>query len=577
MYLPQLERQPQKQVQKVVEFKGINYTNYRQDGEMRDSLNISSDNYPTLSPRKARVMVQEGLDNVTDLFSVDGKLGWIGGTEFFYDGSKKGDVSSGEHYLAVITNRIVIFPDKKIYNATEDSFEDMERSFEVSGNATFLLATSDPSEDQTITFADISVGLETVFRKGDVIHFENGTIVASNNKAAIIKEVEGSIITVETSTFTLPPPDEETPTPTTDSDGHKVYTHSSGLVVVKTSDGKTTLKEYYVEPYVQAAEKHLSMNREVPDLKFIVEYGNRIWGVKDNTIYGSKLGDPYNFDYYNGLSTDSYTVEVGSQGEFTGICPYSNQLVFFKENCIHKLFGSKPSAFNIMTSYAEGVLKGSHRSIRILSDTIFYLGKSGVMAYTGNLPELVSQAFGSRKFFKGIAAPNNWKYRICLENEFGEHRLYEYDMRQNIWLKVNNENITGMVYHDGHLHAYRDQKIWSYDHGDVRERFHWVAEFRETNENTLYQKSYSKLYVDRKGDKNRFFRVSIKENEKDWRVVYVGSFTKRRAIKIPIIVGGNDLLQLRIDGEGFVKIHALAREVTLKGDVKGNRYGIYSE
>ena len=576
MYLPELQNELQRTTQKTVEFKGINFTNMAQDGEMRDSLNISTDNYPTLSPRKRRTVFREDLGTPTEIMSVNGKLAWIDGTDFVYDGVVKGRVTEGEHFIRTITNRVVIFPDKKIYNATTDEFEAMETEYTTTGDVTFLIATNDPSEDQTITFPE-GADLERHFKAGDVVHLSGGTVVEANNKAVIIKNVERNVITVETSTFVAPPRDETTPTPTTDSDGHKVYTHSSGLVVVKTSDGNTTLREYYVEPYDSSAEDHLKLAREVPDLKFICEYGNRIWGVKDNTIYGSKLGDPFNFDYYNGLATDSYTVEVGSRGEFTGVFPYSNQLVFFKENYIHKLFGAKPSAFNIMTSYREGVKKGCHKSLRIINDMIFYLGKSGVMSYTGNLPELVSRNFGSRRFVDRVGCDNNWKYRVCLKNEFDDWAFYEYDTRLGLWLKETEEQVKDMCYHEGHLYGIIDDKIYSFDHAEIRERFRWFREFAETNENTLYQKGYSKLYVDAKGDPDAYFTISIKENDKAWRPVYTGGFTNRKSVKIPIIVGGSDLLQIRIDGEGFVKIHSLRREVTIKGDVRGVRYGIYNE
>lgn len=574
MYLPELQSELSRTVQRVIEFKGINYTRLPQDGEMRDSLNISSDNYPTLAPRKARVLYKDDLTNATDIFSVNGKLGWIDGTNFVYDGVTKRQVSEGEHDIAVITNRVVIFPDKIIYNAKTDEIERMARDKTTTGDVTFLIATSDPSEDQTITFpsgTDLSR-----FRKGEVIHFSNGVKVPRNNKAAIIKDISSNVITVETSTFVRPQPDAVQPTPTTDSDGNHVYTHSSGLIVVKTSDDATTLREYYVEPYVSNAS-HLKIAREIPDLKFVCEYGNRIWGVKDNTIYGSKLGDPFTYDYYNGLSTDSYTVEVGSQGEFTAVCPYSNQLVFFKESYIHKLFGSKPSAYNMMTSFAEGVKKGSHRSVAIVNDTVFYLSKTGVMAYTGNLPEPVGANFLPRTFTKAVGCGNGWKYAACFTDEFGGHRFMEYDTRHGVWLKVNTENITGMVYHEGHLYGIVGDRIYSYDHRDIKERFKWYAEFCETNENILSKKGYSKLYVDAKGDPSRIFTISIKDNDGQWRVVFTGNFTRRKAIKIPIVARSSDLLQLRIDGEGFVKIHSLAREITVKGDVRGNRYGVYTE
>ena len=577
MYLPELKSELQRTTQKTVEFKGINYTDFRQDGEMRDSLNISSDNYPTLCPRKRRTVYRDDLTDATDILSIAGKLAWIDNGYFYYDGESKGQLSEAdEHYLAVITNRVVIMPDKVIYDVQGDSFMQMEASYTVTGNVRFLLATNDPSEDQTITFTRGSgdtTSLQSLFTKGDVLHFANGAVVPANNKAAIIKEVGETTLTVETSTFVLPPPDEVTPTPTTDSQGHKVYTHSTGLVVVKTSDGETTLQEYYDEPFVQEND-HMRLSRDVPELKYICEYGNRIWGVQNNTIWGSKLGDPFNFEYFNGLSTDSYTVEVGSQGEFTGVFPYSNQIVFFKETCIHKLFGSKPSAFNLMTSFAEGVKAGCHKSLAIINDTIFYLAKSGIMAYTGNLPELVSSAFGVRKFVKGIGSDNNWKYAVCLENEFGEHQLMEYDTRRNIWLKVNEENVRSMCYHLGHLYAIVGSKIYSYDYGEIRERFLWYREFAETNENTLLPKTYSRIYIDARGDDDAYITISIKDTEREWRPVFTGNFAERKSLRIPIIIRNSNVLQLRVEGEGFVKIHSIAREVTVKGEVRGIRNGV---
>ena len=581
MYLPKLENEPQKTTEKTVEFKGINYTDYRKDGEMRDSFNISSDNYPTLCPRKRREVYKDDMTNPTDIVSIAGKLAWIDNGNFYFDGVLKGRLTDAEeHYLAVITNRVVIMPDKMLYDVSTDELSQMERGYTVTGDVTFLLATSDPSEDQTITFTmarSDETDLRDLFSKGDVVHFEGGVVVPSNNKAVILKDVGASVLTVETSTFVLPPPDEETPTPTTDEDGNKVYTHDTGLVVVKTSDGSTTLREYYVETYDDESEDHMTLSREVPDLKFIVEYGNRIWGVKDNTIYGSKLGDPYNFDYYNGLSTDSYTVEVGSQGEFTAVCPYSNQIVFFKENTIHKLFGSKPSAFNIMTSYAEGVKAGSHRSLALINDTVFYLAKSGVMAYTGNLPELVSSQFGSRSFAKGVGSPNGRKYRVCLEDEFGDHQLMEYDTRFNVWIKVNDENIVDMCYHDGHLYTIVGNKIISYDHGNVRERFRWYREFAETNENTLMPKTYSKIFIDARGDDDAYIRISVRDAGREWREVFVGNFAERKSIRVPIIIRNSNILQLRVEGEGVVKIHSIGREITVKGEVWGIKNGVLIE
>ena len=66
-------------------------------------------------------------------------------------------------------------------------------------------------------------------------------------------------------------------------------------------------------------------------MDFICENENRLWGCKEDTIYSSKLGDPFNWNVFDGLSTDSYAVNVRIDGDFTACCSYLGYPVFFKE------------------------------------------------------------------------------------------------------------------------------------------------------------------------------------------------------------------------------------------------------
>ena len=58
----------------------------------------------------------------------------------------------------------------------------------------------------------------------------------------------------------------------------------------------------------------VTVERTIPDMDFVVEQGNRLWGCKYgiingepvNEIYASKLGDFRNWNSFAGLSTDSY-------------------------------------------------------------------------------------------------------------------------------------------------------------------------------------------------------------------------------------------------------------------------------
>ena len=515
MRLPQLSELNKTQMS-VVEIKGFTCLDYAEDGEMRDSLNISCDNYPSITPRKARTILRENIGNATEIHSIEGKLMWVSGTDFIVDGVVKGTVTEGKKSIASITKRVVIFPDKKVYDASKDEFKPIEVTAKSTGNVVFS------SNKITVT-----TGIFGGFNDGDAIEITGCTVNTENNRTIVIRKVE--------------------------------------------SDKKTLTFDDDTFSKTGTETAQITFARKCPDLDFICEYGNRIWGCsnKDNTIYGSKLGDPFNWNVFRGLTTDSYSVPVGTQGEFTGCFPYSSQLVFFKEHVIHKLYGAKPSAFQILTSYAEGVKKGSEDSIAIIGDTIFYYSLVGVQAYTGNLPERISDNFGSREFKKCVASTDGIKYYCCFTDEFDNHIYMTFDTKHNLWLKVSDEYIADFAMYDGHmclLDSY-NHRIISTGHGEIKDNeIEWMVEFAETNESTYRKKGYTKLYVDADGAEGSILKIFVRQRKEEYREIFSGRFTERKIIKIPIIMGGSDLVQMKLTGKGFVKIHSITREIIDKGE-----------
>src|SRR5699024_8801601 len=96
----------------------------------------------------------------------------------------------------------------------------------------------------------------------------------------------------------------------------------------------------------------VTVSREIPDMDFLTESENRIWGCssKNHEIYACKLGDPTNWNCFEGISTDSYSATIGSDGDFTGACTHLGNVLFFKEDSIHKVWGSRPADFQIANS-----------------------------------------------------------------------------------------------------------------------------------------------------------------------------------------------------------------------------------
>ena len=123
----------------------------------------------------------------------------------------------------------------------------------------------------------------------------------------------------------------------------------------------------------------MSCTRRVPDLDYLTECDNRVWGCSsgENVIYACKLGDPTNWFSYRNTAADSYAVTVGSDGSFTGAATCMGSVLFFKENTLHKLCGSKPSDFQLSSLRCRGVAKYAAESLCVINETLYYLSPEG--------------------------------------------------------------------------------------------------------------------------------------------------------------------------------------------------------
>ena len=219
----------------------------------------------------------------TDLIAAHGALAVVDGTDFIYDGIVRGQVSAGAHQMAVMGKKIVIFPDKLFYDIGSQTFGALEVT--VSGEATF--------GDHTLTLKGASA-----FRAGDGVTV-SGCTDGDKNKTVVVQSVEGDTLT------------------------------------------------FYEGTFAAGAESGVTLTRAVPDLDWVIEKDNRLWGTHGNNICCSVPGDPSNWNVFEGLASDGWETAVGTDGAFTGAACLGSHLVFFKEDCVHKIYGAKPSNFQV--------------------------------------------------------------------------------------------------------------------------------------------------------------------------------------------------------------------------------------
>ena len=372
-------------------FGGLDHTPGAGDGAVYQMKNLTGADYPLLASRPPRWKVAT-LTQPGGLFA-RGALCWVAQGGFWYQGERKGDVSEGEKIFAALGSYLLIFPDKVYYNTQTGVFGSLESKWTGAG-LSFQNGTLYGQEAQANTIQAQGVTWTDYFQKGDAVTISGCTTHAENNKSLIIRDIQDDKLVFYEYSFTL--------------DGEKG-------------------DEAYTE------EGEVTLTRTVPDLDYVCENENRVWGCKDNTIYCSKLGDPFNWNVFDGLATDAYAVDTGSAGNFTGCISYLGYPVFFKEDHIYKVYGTMPSNFQVMGTETLGVMEGCGKSLAAAGEVLFYLSRGGVMAYSGSVPQCISRTLGDLAVGNAVAGADGLRYYLSAQGAGEGWSLLVYDTQTKLW------------------------------------------------------------------------------------------------------------------------------------------------
>lgn len=316
----------------------------------------------------------------------------------------------------------------------------------------------------------------------------------------------------------------------------------------------------------------------------IIECNNRLWACssKANEIYACKQGDCTSwFEYSNGISTDSFAMTVGCEGEFTGIAKQNDSVIFFKENWVLKIYGTKPSNYTLATYNVLGVEKGSSKSIVWINGVLYYLSKCGVCQYSpGSQPVVISEnAFGYKKYKYGVAQRHDNKYFISAENEDGQYELFVYDTDNGLWHKEDNTRIVSatsynntMYYIDGatgYMMCPDDKHnlLIGKDNFESEGEFEWYGETGDLYDGDFNTKYISKIKIGINPEKGAQIRLLAQtEDNGIWRELSkVSCFEKKPGI-IPVTVRRAEYLRLRLEGKGQLEIYGIDIEYSQGSD-----------
>ena len=576
MNYPKL-RVPRASRQMVDTFKGYNHNLRIDDGEFFDMKNMTSDYYPVLSPRGKRG-VYASPTHPTGLIAKD-SLCYVDGSKFVINGYPiEMGLSDDPKQLISMGAYVIILPDKMWINTkcwvndgefdTENGYGNIEASFTSTTDVTFSLCSLDGEEYGGVKYTQATEPASP----------ENNDLwIDTSDATHCLKQYSSaSAMWVQIATTYIKIQATGIGTYFNQYDGVTI----SGVVSEKLQDLNASMviwekgDDFIVVVGILDKEMGqrdpITVERKMPAMDFVIESENRLWGCRYglannrevvNEIYASKLGDFKNWSCYMGLSTDSYTASCGTDGQFTGAITHMGHPLFFKENCVHKVYGNYPANFQIQTTACSGVQKGCDKSLAIVNTTLFYKSRSGVCAYDGSLPIEMSYALGTEVYGNAVGGAHGSKYYISMQDQKGEFHLFVWDSSKSMWHKEDDLHVESFCSCRGEMYAIADGKIITM-HGDNEDSVEWLVETGEIGLSSPDMKYISRLTVRMAMDIGAEVRFYAQYDLIDeWENVGTLTGTSLRSFSIPIRPKRCDFMKLRIEGVGGCKIYSITKTI----------------
>ncbi len=575
-------------------FGGYNRQLSCAEGQFYDMKNMTSQYFPVMSPRPHRGIVRDFVNPQAVLDKEE--LMWID-NGILYSNGKKVDLgeialqSKGKKTMAKMGAYVVIMPDKVWYNAETGDYGYMERGahllnigvdFTLVDKNGVMLETYDEdyykdnapkNGDYMISNANGKTTLK-IYSAGTSTWTGVGTtyvMISGHNIGAGFEKGDGVKITIDNSRADW-------------GDAKNIFVNDEGdgklstnaIIHDRTDD--SIIITGIISGNIGFFNMPISVERKVPDMSFITECNNRLWGCSENghEIYCCKLGDVTNWNCFQGLSTDSWSATIGSDGKFTGAVTYLGYPIFFKEDCLIKVSVSGTGAHQTKETRCRGVQKGSERSLTVLNETLYYKSSNGVCAYTGSLPIGISDDLGEVRYHDAVSGTIGERCYISMKDDNNVSHMFVFDQKNGIWCKEDNtdamyfckygDDLYYIDVNDNKLKSVRGTSVFE---GTKREEsFDWFVESGnigyESPDNKYISRINLRIALDF-GTNVDFYMQYDSQGEWEHKFNMSGKGTK--TFTIPIIPKRCDHFKYKIAGRGGCKIYSITKTTEQGSDI----------
>lgn len=571
-------------------FRGYNHNLRIGDGEFYDMTNLTSANYPALSPRPARGVfavpnVPQGMIAKDILYYVDG------GDFIVNEDSESNRISMGltvdkdengkiiPKTLISMGAYVIIMPDKKYINTADHSDRgSIEATVTTTNAVTFSICKIDGE-----AYGNMAIQPTAPTNPQNLALWLDTSTVPNALKqysatSAMWVSIASTYVKISAPGIGIPFSEGDGVTISGIEDAALADLNSTMVIQAK-GDGYIVVTG--ILDTVITQDSPITIKRQMPNMDFMIESENRLWGCRYgadingnmvNEIYACKLGDFKNWNCFNGISTDSYAVTVGTDGPFTGAIAHLGYPLFFKETCVHKVYGNYPANYQILTTTCRGVQNGCSRSLAIVNETLYYKARSAVCAYDGSLPVEISSALGDVVYSNAVAGCLGNKYYISMLAQDGKYNLFVYDTLKGMWHREDNTEVMQFCNSRGELYYidYSDMQIKTVLGTGTRDAFpiKWEAVTGVIGTDSPDKKYISRLDVRMNiplGSRVMFFIEY--DSDGRWQYLFAMTGTNLKSFPVPIKPLRCDHLRLKIVGEGEAKIFSICQTTEQGSDL----------
>lgn len=589
----------------ITNFTGYNHTLTATEGSYFDMKNMTSDYYPAMSPRRRRKIDMVFDDDIQGICSGD-KFVYITRNKLYVDGVEKVGATYPSLTYAMLRmgSKVIMLSHNdheteaylRSFNISDNVHENAHVNINGTGNVDFAYARADGSLitiNATDPPADGQYKVETVNDKQCVYQYSSTTgtwnaitdiyLCVKLISASEFKEGDGIRLTFIKADLTQYEIDN-----IFINDGENIGTSETrcgDFTILKKPAANKLVLNVYPDTMRTINTKYVA-ERRVPLIRYIIECNNRLWGcsVDGHEIYASKLGDPNNWNVFQGISTDSWAATIGSNGEFTGAVNYRGTPIFFKADSMVIVNISPTGAHSFKEIKCKGVDYYASYSVAVVNDILYYKSRDCVCAYDGSYPVEISHNLGELVVRRATGGSVNNKYYLGVTYYDNTEDLFVYDTKYGIWEKEDNESFQFGIIQFGLVSMFlRDKTLYqiaptSYSfQATIEPDIDWMVESNDIG--YLYTGKAHRTRINaKKYIQKMIMQVSLAigshlsvyinyDSSDQWEFLYNFSGTTTSLCKLPIRPHRCNHFRYKIVGHGDAKIYSITKYYVEGSDV----------